>query len=214
MSEFDKLLAELDELSLAKSQTGQMEMFGKADKPSAQKGDEDEDDDDAWDKFAEDEDEDDDDEDENEKPMGKSFSVTLPGGEEVEALDGTLLVKALRDDLLSSQGEVRTSLNQIGEVLQRTTAMLKSLAGDNAALRAEMDALASAGRGRKSALSVHEKPATTVAPTQVVPSRKEILAKAMDAMNAGRISGYEVALAEGCLNRGQALPEALAARIG
>ena len=210
MSEFDKLLAELDELSLAKSQTGQMEMFGKADKPSAQKGDEDEDDDDAWDKFAEDEDED----DEDEKPMGKSFSVTLPGGEEVEALDGTLLVKALRDDLLSSQGEVRTSLNQIGEVLTRTTAMLKSLAGDNAALRAEMDALASAGRGRKSALSVHEKPATTVAPTQVVPSRKEILAKAMDAMNAGRISGYEVALAEGCLNRGQALPEALAARIG
>ena len=212
MSEFDKLLAELDELSLAKSQTGQMEMFGKADKPSAQKGDEDEDDDDAWDKFAEDEDEDDD--DENEKPMGKSFSVTLPGGEEVEALDGTLLVKALRDDLLSSQGEVRTSLNQIGEVLQRTTAMLKSLASDNAALRAEVDSLATAGRGRKSSLSVHEKPATAVAPAQAAPSRKEILAKAMDAMNAGRISGYEVALAEGCLNRGQALPEALAARIG
>lgn len=212
MSEFDKLLAELDELSLAKSQTGQMEMFGKADKPSAQKGDEDEDDDDAWDKFAEDEDEDDD--DENEKPMGKSFFVTLPGGEEVEALDGTLLVKALRDDLLSSQGEVRTSLNQIGEVLQRTTAMLKSLASDNAALRAEVDSLATAGRGRKSSLSVHEKPATAVAPAQAAPSRKEILAKAMDAMNAGRISGYEVALAEGCLNRGQALPEALAARIG
>lgn len=213
MSEFDKLLAELDELSLAKSQTGQMEMFGKADKPSAQKGDEDEDDDDAWDKFAEDEDEDDDDEDEDEKPMGKSFSVTLPGGEEVEALDGTLLVKALRDDLLSSQGEVRTSLNQIGEVLTRTTAMLKSLAGDNAALRAEMDALASAGRGRKSSLSVHEKPATAVAPAQAAPSRQEVLAKALAAQHAGKISGYEVALAEGYINRGQALPASLLARI-
>lgn len=209
MSEFDKLLAELDELSLVKSQTGQAELFGKSAQPSAKKGDED--DDDAWDKFADEDDDEDDDDDET--PMGKSFSVTLPGGEEVEALDGTLIVKALRDDLLSSQGEVRTSLNQIGEVLQRTTAMLKSLASDNATLRAEMDSLASAGRGRKSSLSVHEKPATVVAPAPAAPSRQEVLAKALAAQQAGKISGYEVALAEGYINRGQTLPASLLSRI-
>lgn len=210
MSEFDKLLAELDELSLAKSQSGQADLFGKSAPPSAKKGD-DEDEDDAWDQFIDEDDEDG--EDDDEKPMGKSFSVTLPGGEEVEALDGTLLVKALRDDLLASQGEVRTSLNQIGEVLTRTTAILKSLASDNATLRAEIDALASAGRGRKSSLSVHEKPATVAAPAPAVPSRQEVLAKALAAQQAGKISGYEVALAEGYINRGQTLPASLLSRI-
>lgn len=210
MSEFDKLLAELDELSLAKSQSGQADLFGKSAPPSAKKGD-DEDEDDAWDQFIDEDDEDG--EDDDEKPMGKSFSVTLPGGEEVDALDGTLLVKALRDDLLASQGEVRTSLNQIGEVLTRTTAILKSLASDNATLRAEIDALASAGRGRKSSLSVHEKPATVAAPAPAVPSRQEVLAKALAAQQAGKISGYEVALAEGYINRGQTLPASLLSRI-
>ena len=214
MSEFEKLLADLDELVLAKSAVaepadllkaekgGQKNLFGAADS------------DDEEDEEDEEDDEDEEDEgDEGDEKFTKALSVTLPSGEMVEAYDGTRLVKALSAQMSSAQDEMRGSLDQVHQALEKTTALLKSLVGDNEALRAQVDSLASAGRGRKSSLSVHDKPATS-APAPAAPGRKELLAKCLVAQQAGRISGHDVATAENALNKGMELPAYLVSRIG
>ena len=208
MSEFEKLLADLDELVLAKSAVaepadllkaekgGQKNLFGAADSDD-----------------EEDEEDEEDEGDEGDEKFTKALSVTLPSGEMVEAYDGTRLVKALSAQMSSAQDEMRGSLDQVHQALEKTTALLKSLVGDNEALRAQVDSLASAGRGRKSSLSVHDKPATS-APAPAAPGRKELLAKCLVAQQAGRISGHDVATAENALNKGMELPAYLVSRIG
>ena len=208
MSEFEKLLADLDDLVLAKSAVaepadllkaekgGQKNLFGAADSDD-----------------EEDEEDEEDEGDEGDEKFTKALSVTLPSGEMVEAYDGTRLVKALSAQMSSAQDEMRGSLDQVHQALEKTTALLKSLVGDNEALRAQVDSLASAGRGRKSSLSVHDKPATS-APAPAAPGRKELLAKCLVAQQAGRISGHDVATAENALNKGMELPAYLVSRIG
>lgn len=143
-------------------------------------------------------------------PMAKSFTVKLEDGTEVEAVDGAELVKALQAQVSGLEGGVAKALGsavgllkQQGELLTKQGEMIKSLSASVAALRREPG-------GRKSTVSVHE-PVVAKAlggeekKTEGV-SAQEFMVKAMDAFNAGKLTGGQVALAEASINRGEQPP--------
>lgn len=207
MSEFEKLLADLDEIALAKSAASENADLLKAEKPDFPEKDDEEEDEDA------DENQDEGEDEEQGDLFSKAMEVTLPSGERVEAYDGTLLVKALGNQVAESREAMQSSLDKVQQALVKTTKLLKSLVGDNEALRSQVEILAASGRGRRSSLSIHDKPAASIQ-APAVQSRKEILAKALVAQQAGKISGYDVATAEETLNKGLELPARFLSLIG
>lgn len=142
--------------------------------------------------------------------MAKSFSFTLEDGTEVEAVDGTELVKSLGARLDAGQ---ETMLKALG----MTVDLIKSQAGQIEAMGARMDAMAGEGRGRKTLLAVSEKvtpAAGNLQKSQAVGlSHKEFFAKADIAQKAGRITAVEVCTAEAYLNKGQAVPAHIIQRV-
>lgn len=143
------------------------------------------------------------------KPMAKSFTLKLEDGTEVEATDGTELVKSLTQRLEKTEGQMAKALEQAvglikgqGDLIKSLTEQVKKLSGE--------------GRGRKAVVSVVEKPApgTTMAKSEPQGlTGEEFMTKAMDAMKAGKITSLDVATAEACLNRGAAIPASIIQRV-
>lgn len=140
--------------------------------------------------------------DNDEKPFAKSFAVTLEDGEEVEALDAEEFMKALD-----------ARFDQMTKALGASTSMIKALSVKNAALQQRIEVLAKSGRGRKSTLNVHEKNVAGQ-PTESKVEPRAILAKALDAQRAGKITSAEVSELDVYLGRGLSVPENLLAKIG
>lgn len=148
------------------------------------------------------------------KPMIKSLQVTLPDGTVVDAEDGTELVKSLiaRLDgtetvMAKAMGAAIDLIKKQGEALTATNSLVKSLQTKVAELSAQP-------AGRKTVLTVHEKPSGALAKSEPAGiSEQEFMAKAMTAMAAGKITGLDVSTAETCINRGQAIPEQIIARV-
>lgn len=144
-------------------------------------------------------------------PMAKSFQLTLDDGTVIEAQDGTEMVKALGDRLSSTETMMAKALGDTLALVKGQADMIKSL-GD------QIKKLSGEGRGRKAVLSVVEKPAPAAA-TMAKSQQAEgvtpeiFFAKALDAQKAGRISGVDIAVAESCLNRGVAIPENIVQRV-
>lgn len=144
-------------------------------------------------------------------PMAKSFQLTLDDGTVIEAQDGTEMVKALGDRLSSTETMMAKALGDTLALVKGQADMIKSLSD-------QVKKLSGEGRGRKAVLSVVEKPAP-VAATMAKSQQAEgvtpeiFFAKALDAQKAGRISGTDIAVAESCLNRGQAIPENIVQRV-
>jgi len=150
--------------------------------------------------------------DKGDKPMAKSFEVTLENGEKVDAVDGTEMVKALTDRLTvveGANGELGKALESAVGVIKGFTPLIKSLQEQVAKLSGE-------GRGRKTILTIAEKPApgATLAKSEPAGVTPEIFfAKALAAQKEGRLSGVDIAMAESCLNRGEAIPPSIVARV-
>lgn len=143
------------------------------------------------------------------EPFGKSFSANIDG-QDVDVVDGTELVKSLIERLDSGEAKVNETLTKAMGVIKQQGEMLKSL-GDRVA------ELATAGRGRKSSLTVNDRPAATElqkSQPQEGLNGTQVLAKCLQAQSAGRMTGSEVARVEAYINRGEAIPTDLAARIG
>lgn len=144
-------------------------------------------------------------------PMAKSFQLTLEDGTVIEAQDGTEMVKALGDRLSSTETMMAKALGDTLALVKGQADMIKSL-GD------QIKKLSGEGRGRKAVLSVVEKPAPAAA-TMAKSQQAEgvtpeiFFTKALDAQKAGRISGVDIAVAESCLNRGVAIPENIVQRV-
>ena len=143
--------------------------------------------------------------------MAKSFQMTLDDGTVIEAVDGTEMVKALGNRLTATETTMAKALGDAVNLIKGQSDMIKSLSD-------QVKKLSGEGRGRKAVLSVVEKPApmaATMAKSQqaegVTP--EIFFAKALDAQKAGRISGTDIAVAESCLNRGQAIPENIVQRV-
>lgn len=140
----------------------------------------------------------------DDKPMAKSFLIKLEDGTEVEAQDGAELVKSLQDRVEASEGNMLKAMDAAVSLIKGQGEMIKSL-GE------QIKKLSGEGRGRKTVVSMVEKPApvaTTMAksltPEGMTPD--QFFAKALNAQKEGRITGTEIALAETCLNRGQEIP--------
>lgn len=204
---FDALLAEIGGLA------GDTEALAKA-MPAdiGAEGDEDEDEGAAPAPAGEDTAEDDEkiraaaaeDEDDGGKPFGKSFTLKLDDGTEVEAVDGADLVKSLIARVEANEGSVKGALEQTLGIVKAQGEMLKSLIGEVAAFKAS-------GKGRKAVLSIAEKPAGAVDPlVKSSPdgslSGEAFMAKALAAQAAGKITGRDVATAESFINMGQTPP--------
>lgn len=142
------------------------------------------------------------------KPMAKSFKFTLEDGTEVEAEDGTELVKSL-------QARVETTEQTMAKALEQTLNLVKGQSELIKSMQDQIKKLSGEGRGRKTVVSVVEKPVGTMVksmqPEGVSPD--EFFAKALTAQREGRISGSEIALAETMLNRGQQIPPAILQRV-
>lgn len=143
--------------------------------------------------------------------LGKSFSMKLDDGTELEAIDGTELVKSLMARVESNEESVMKALGSAVELIGKQGAMIKSL-------HDKVSKLAGEGRGRKAVVSITEKPtAGTMAKSQSAAdegmSANEFMAKALAAQAAGRLTGLDVARAESALNKGLPIPQDVVNRV-
>lgn len=150
---------------------------------------------------------------EDDAMFGKSMTAVIDG-EERAVVDGTELVKALIATQ-ESQGEAMTkALADTVGLLKSQGAMLKAQADEIALLKADMQRLGAQGVGRKSALSVHDKPgAVGAAQEGETIGTEQLMAKAHDAFAAGRINGRELAIADVCVRQNVAIDAGLLGKI-
>jgi hypothetical protein len=231
MSEFSALIDDLNSVLAAEEETLAKAMKPDADDAAddakikaAADGDADDDGESDSEDAIDDHDEPDGDEGEDgegdgdgdEAPLTKAFSVTLPNGEEAEAIDGNELIKSFTGQLQALRTEQEQAMKQMAEALSRSTKLIKSLREQNETLASRVRVLGQSGRGRKSALNVHERPmvgdehlskADSVTPMS-------LMAKALTAQKAGRLTGTQVAEIDAYVARGLSIPETLLARLG
>lgn len=147
--------------------------------------------------------------DADDKGMTKSFTLTLEDGTTIEAQDGAEMVKSL-------QARIDQNEETMGKALASAVDLIKGQASLIKSLSERVSKLAGEGRGRKTVVSVVEKPEpgatmTKSEPTGLTPDA--FFAKALTAQQAGRISGTEIAVAEACLNRGEPIPASIIQRV-
>jgi hypothetical protein len=136
--------------------------------------------------------------------MAKSMTATGADGEEVEVVDATEMLKSLQDGL-NAQGDVLAkALSTMTTAMQKQGEVIKSL-------HAKVEALSSQGRGRKTVVSVVERPApagtmakSTEADAGV--TSQEFMAKCLSAQAAGKLTAFDVSRAEVAINNGVAVP--------
>jgi hypothetical protein len=150
--------------------------------------------------------------DESVAPADLKKSMVIDG-ENVEVVDAEQLVKSLNElaDRVEGQDQMLVkSITPMLDLIKGQGALLKSMQG-------QLEKLSGQGRGRKTVLAIVEKPAPgeqplrKSQPAQMAPA--EILAKALDAQKAGKISGIDVARAENAIQSGTAIPADVLARI-
>ena len=146
-------------------------------------------------------------------PMAKSFQMTLDDGTVIDAVDGTEMVKALGNRLTATESTMVKALGEAVTLIKGQADMIKSL-GE------QVKKLSGEGRGRKAVLSVVEKPAPGAGAATLAKSMQPegvtaevFLTKALDAQKSGRITLNEVSLAETCVNRGEAIPAHIVQRV-
>lgn len=213
---FEALLADLEALQKATPPAPKGKPFGGR-APSGVEEDEaaEEDDDDEQIKRAASGDADDDgvpdgddlpeqDDDEDEEPDGDEDGYgegdgdeddAGEDGQEMKAYDGATIIKQFHRRLMALERDLLATL-------QAQTGLIKSL-------HAQVGVLQAQGRGRKTVLNIHEKPSPVAAGPRKAPPQT-VLAKAMTAQRAGKLTGTDVARIESYLSRGLSVPDDLA----
>ena len=216
-SEFEKLASELETLAKAQPATEEDKVLAAA-KDAGVNTDEIGDAGDGADAGAASDGDGDEDDGDEDGVLGKSFQVMGGSGSPVKAYDATALIKSLvaRLDVAESElADVAERREHLGKSLGLITDLIKSQSEQIDALKKAVVELGGQGRGRQAVLTVTEKPAPAMAKSvqEEGLSGKDFMAKAMDAQRAGRISGHEVSVAEGSLNRGIAVPAHIVSRV-
>lgn len=213
MSQFDKLMQELGSLSADQEQMAKAIPAddGKdEEKIQAAAADGGLGDGDADDKGGKPDGDADDKGDGDDKPMAKSFQLTLEDGTVVEAQDGAEMVKALQTRIETAEGNFAKAMDAAVGLIKGQADLIKSMSD-------RITKLSSEGRGRKAVVSVVEKPvpgATELKKSEPAGmSTNEFFAKALTAQREGRLSGTDIAIAEACLNRGEAIPSTIVQRV-
>lgn len=147
------------------------------------------------------------------EPMTKSLQVTLADGSVVEAEDGTELVKSLMDQVSGLEGVMAKALGQAvglikkqGEQLAATGDLVKSLQSKVAELSGE-------GRGRKTMLSIVEKPNQLAKSEPQGMTPQDFMVKANTAFSGGKITGQELTVIDVSIRQGQAIDTGLVSKV-
>ena len=194
----------LDELETpAKAQEGTVDLDGDSDdeaiRRAAEEGEEGEDEDDK-DKAAG-------------EMLGKAMTAVIDG-QEHEVVDGTALVKALMAEQATQGDALTKALANTLSLIKGQGALLKAQADEIALLKADLQRLGGLGAGRKSALSIHDKPGTEGASQAgETVSIDQLMVKANDAFSTGRISGRELAVVDVSVRSNVAIEPALLGKI-
>lgn len=141
--------------------------------------------------------------------FSKSFKMTDEDGNEVDAVDGTELVKSLTARIDKQEADFSAQAGELLQVLTEQTSLIKSL-------QEQVNVLADTGRGRKSVLSVIEKPDAATLTKSEQPegiSSDDFMAKAMVAQQEGKITSLDISIAEGSLNKGVAVPTDIVRKV-
>lgn len=148
--------------------------------------------------------------DEDGKPvMAKSFKLTLEGGEEVDAIDGSELIKALTDRIEANEAATIGALTTAVQVIAAQGALVKSL-------QDKVGELSASGKGRKAVVAITERPVTEElkkSDTADTMSGEQFMAKAIVAQAAGAINGTQVATAEAFINSNKPPPAEIVAAV-
>jgi len=154
--------------------------------------------------------------DENNEPMGKSLGeVTLPDGTKAEAVDGTELVKSLIEQI----GEIKTGAEatetKMAKALEGAVGLIKSQGEMIKSLTESVKKLSNEGRGRKTVLTVTEKPAaeTMAKSDSQGMTAEEFMVKSNAAFDARQISGKELTVIDVSLRTGVAIEPALIQKV-
>ena len=206
-SDFDALLSELD--TLAKSQPT-MDDVSKIQGAAGEAGDNDDDPDNDGDGAR---DNDNDGDGEGGQPMAKSFRVMGEDGQPIEAFDGGALIKSLMDQQAQQGEQMTKALQGVVGHLGRQDALIKSLVEQVATLSAQ-------GRGRKSAVTVHDRgasaePMAKGGQQSADLTCDQVLAKASVLYQQGKggFTSLDIAGLEARRNRGEPPPAHLVARV-
>jgi hypothetical protein len=149
--------------------------------------------------------------------MAKSFKVTLADGTELEAQDGTELVKSLMDKVGAQEDLMVKALDQTLTIIKAQGEQLKAQDGLIKSLTTKVEALGKQGTGRKSILDVHAQASTlakSLGAQEQGPTPQDIMAKSQAAFAAGKISGQEANTIDVSLRMGAAIEPALLAKLG
>ena len=142
--------------------------------------------------------------------FGKSFEFTDAEGNKQEAVDATALVKSLIDRQEATDDTLAKALTAVTGTLQKQSEMLKSMA-------AQIKDLSSQGRGRKTVLTVTEKPDIgTMAKSEGAGqgmTAEQFFAKANAAFDAGKLTGRELTVIDVCKRSNQPIEQALIQKV-
>lgn len=142
--------------------------------------------------------------------LAKSFKVKLEDGTEIDAFDGSALLKSLTDRVEASEATIAGALQGVVKVVTSQTALIKSLQGEIARLGGE-------GKGRKAVITLHDKPGASDLAKSLGGeggqggeseglSGEDFMLKALDAQKVGKLTGLQVSIAENHINMGQQPP--------
>jgi hypothetical protein len=144
-------------------------------------------------------------------PVAKSLVATGADGEELEVVDATEILKSLEAKQTEHGDVLAKALGTMTSIAQKQGELIKSL-------QAEVKALAAQGRGRKTLVTVSERPDTgamakSQAAAQPTVTPQQIMAKCLTAQKAGTMTSLDVARAEVAINNGVAVPADILSRI-
>ena len=153
----------------------------------------------------------------DEPAMAKSFKVTLADGSEAEAVDATELVKSLQEQVGALSGRVDQH-DGLAKALGQTLELVKGQAGLIKSMQAQIAKLGGEGRGRKTLVTVHEKPAGEPATTMAKsnpdqPTAEQFMVKANAAFDAHKLTGLELTSIDVSLREGRSLNPELIKKV-
>lgn len=135
--------------------------------------------------------------------MGKALMVTIDG-KQVEAQDGTALVKSLIDRIDDSEDVIAKALTSVVNLVKAQDVRTKAQDVLVKSLQADVKRLSGEGRGRKTLVNIHETNSTLAKAEQAGMNADVFLAKAGVAFGAKRITGKEFNFIDVALRQKQA----------
>lgn len=155
------------------------------------------------------------DKDNDDAPMAKSMTAVIDG-EEVEAIDATELLKSL-------DGRIGKTEDVLAKALTSTVAALKDSQEMIKSLTARLDKLAGQGSGRKTVITVMDKPSVAAASAETLAKSQsnqqegvaveEFFAKANSLFESKKLTGLELNTISVCLRERQQIDPKLVQKV-